>query len=284
MSESKRYYWIKLKIDFFENDAIDFLLSQNNGCEYVALYLKLCTMVANTDGALITRVGETCIPYDIKKIARDTKFFSENTIKVSLELFKNLGLIQLEQNYFKISNYENMIGSETEFAKKKRQYRKNEKIHQIEYKKRDNVRDNVRDKKGTMSDKSIEYRDIDNIEYRDIDNRDRYIGVINNTSTPKGCVRGNNNKPTLKNVIESYTKNEELRQALYDFIEMRKTSKKPLTVKALKLCLKTLDKLALDDFIKIDIVNQSIEHNWQTFYKNDENKKINKKKTDELPF
>ena len=44
----KRFYWIKLKTDFFEQDAIDFLLSQTNGSDYIALYIKLCTMTANS--------------------------------------------------------------------------------------------------------------------------------------------------------------------------------------------------------------------------------------------
>ena len=47
---SKKFYWIKLKTDFFNLDEIDFLLSQKNGCEYVVLYQMLCLQVANTSG------------------------------------------------------------------------------------------------------------------------------------------------------------------------------------------------------------------------------------------
>lgn len=74
---SKVYYWIKLKTDFFESDAIDFLLSQEDGCKYVTLYIKLCTMTSNTNGVLATKIGNILVPYTVDKIARDTKFFPQ---------------------------------------------------------------------------------------------------------------------------------------------------------------------------------------------------------------
>ena len=123
---SKVYYWIKLKTDFFESDAIDFLLSQEDGCKYVTLYIKLCTMTSNTDGVLATKIGNILVPYSVDKIARDTKFFSADIVRVALELFQNLRLIVVsENNVMKIANYESMIGSETGWAQKKRLYREN---------------------------------------------------------------------------------------------------------------------------------------------------------------
>lgn len=70
-------------------------------------------------------------------------------------------------------------------------------------------------------------------------------------------------------IIESYTENEELRNALIEFVKMRKMIKKPLTNKALTLLLtskKGLDGLASSDAEKIDIVNQTVMHSWQGFY------------------
>lgn len=58
-----------------------------------------------------------------------------------------------------------------------------------------------------------------------------------------------------------------MQDALHDFVDMRTKARKPLTVRAMKLSLNELDKLAVDDFTKIAIVNQSIMHNWLTFYK-----------------
>jgi predicted phage replisome organizer len=109
---NKVYYWIKLKTDFFESDAIDFLLSQKDGCQYVALYLKLCAMTANTNGVLASKVGNMLIPYSVEKIARDTKFFSADTVRVALELYKNLRLINVsDDNVLHIANFDAMIGN-----------------------------------------------------------------------------------------------------------------------------------------------------------------------------
>lgn len=175
---SKVYYWIKLKTDFFESDAIDFLLSQEDGCKYVTLYIKLCTMTSNTDGVLATKIGNILVPYSVDKIARDTKFFSADIVRVALELFQNLRLIVVsENNVMKIANYESMIGSETGWAQKKRLYRENKQKNpsekspkkgskntrktssKTEKKSKDKVEDIVPDKKRTLSDKRLESRD-----------------------------------------------------------------------------------------------------------------------------
>lgn len=132
---NKVYYWIKLKTDFFESDAIDFLLSQKDGCQYVALYLKLCAMTANTNGVLASKVGNMLIPYSVEKIARDTKFFSADTVRVALELYKNLRLINVsDDNVLHIANFDAMIGnSKTDEhtkklgAERQRRYRERQK-------------------------------------------------------------------------------------------------------------------------------------------------------------
>lgn len=126
-TNNKKFYWIKLRTDFFQDDSpIDFLMSQENGAQYVVLYQMLCLKTSNTNGELATHVGEMIIPYDVKKIARDTKYFDVDTVTVALELFKHIGLIFEQDNgNLMISNYSHMIGSESasKAAQKKREYR-----------------------------------------------------------------------------------------------------------------------------------------------------------------
>ena len=74
-------------------------------------------------------------------------------------------------------------------------------------------------------------------------------------------------KESVNSVISEYTENKDLQDALHGFVDMRTKARKPLTVRAMKLSLNELDKLALDDVTKIAIVNQSIVHSWSTFYK-----------------
>lgn len=77
----------------------------------------------------------------------------------------------------------------------------------------------------------------------------------------------NSKKESVNSVIAEYTENKDLQDALHDFVDMRTKVRKPLTVRAMKLSLNELDKLAVDDVTKIAIVNQSIVHSWLTFYK-----------------
>lgn len=166
---NNRFYWIKLKTNFFNREDIDFLLSQKNGAEYVVLYQMLCLNTANNNGRLETKMGEIIIPYNADKIVRDCKYFNIDTVNVAMSLYKRLGLIYEEEQdgVLKIADYEDMVGSESKWAEKKRLYRENQKKLECSYNK-DNVgdikEDNVRQE---YRDKSIEYRDID---IRDINN------------------------------------------------------------------------------------------------------------------
>ncbi|MGI5892895.1 MAG: helix-turn-helix domain-containing protein [Bacillota bacterium] len=83
--------------------------------------------------------------------------------------------------------------------------------------------------------------------------------INNNTSNKKKVSKGE----SYDDLIESYTDDDDLRQSLKAFIQMRKLIKKPLTNYALKLILNKLDKMSTDSKTKTAIVNQSVEHSWQ---------------------
>ena len=242
--EEKKYYWIKLKTNFFDLPTIDWIMSQNNGCEYIVLYQMLCLKTANTDGKLVSQIGEMLIPYDIEKIVRDTKYFSTDTVRVALDLFKNLGLIYVsDDNTMTISNYGEMVGSETSSAKRVREWREKQKTLQCNKNVTDNVTQEYRDKRLEIRDKSIEY--IDKSVNKEKEEKEK--------------------KETYVSILDSYTSNETLKSSLNDFIEMRKKMK-GFTTRAFKLALNKLDELSNDDNEKIKIVNQSVMNSWKSFY------------------
>ena len=89
----------------------------------------LCLQTANNNGELASRVGEMIIPYDPDKIARDTKYFSKDTVIVAMELLKKLNLIYTDDGIcLKIAGFENMVASETGWAKQKREQREKQKL------------------------------------------------------------------------------------------------------------------------------------------------------------
>lgn len=121
MATGKKYYWIKIKDSFMTSDKVDFLMSQTNGAEYVVLYQMLCLKCINTEGLLARKIGEVIIPFDAEKIARDCKYFKVDTVKQAFHLFSQLGMIYQETNgYLRIVDFENMVGSETDWAAQKR--------------------------------------------------------------------------------------------------------------------------------------------------------------------
>ena len=116
----RRYYWIKIKSDFFDLPTIDWLQDQKNGCEYIVLYQKLCLLSANSGGELVRRVGDMVIPYDAKKISEVTRF-KFDTVVVAMGLYKKIGLIvEREDGVFIVAGIGEMVGSETKWAEKKR--------------------------------------------------------------------------------------------------------------------------------------------------------------------
>lgn len=124
MSQNKRYYWIKLKESFMTSDAVDFLMSQPDGANYVVLYQMLCLKTINTGGRLERHIGEVIIPYDEAKIQRDTKYFTIDTVRVALTLYKSLGLIYVDNDgALCLTDHENLVGSETTWAIQKRNQR-----------------------------------------------------------------------------------------------------------------------------------------------------------------
>lgn len=123
---NQRFYWIKLTDRFMTSDTVDFLMEQKDGANYVVLYQMLCLKTVNNDGQLSRTIGEMIIPYEEEKIQRDMKWFSIDTIRVALNLYQKLGLIYRQENgTLKITNYENLIGSQTISAFKKQEQLKN---------------------------------------------------------------------------------------------------------------------------------------------------------------
>lgn len=188
-TENKRFYWIKLRENFFQQETIDWLMEQENGSAYIVLYLKMCLLTANTSGELIRTIGDMTIPYEPKKISQKTGF-DIDTVNVALSLFKHLGLIEETQGGIPVMpEVKNMVGSESESAARVRKYRKKKKALQS---------NGDVTKKALQS--NVEIRDK-RIEYRDKENREESVDV---ESKKKETVASDDG---LKDVITAYRKN-----------------------------------------------------------------------------
>ena len=128
MSDNKRYYWLKLNENFFEDDTVQWLEEQENGKEYVIFYLKLCLKSLKDDGSLIRYVGQKLIPYDVKALSRLTSTPAD-TVAVAMKTFAEIGLVEVKSTgEIYLSQIDELIGSETEVAKRVRKHRARKSI------------------------------------------------------------------------------------------------------------------------------------------------------------
>ena len=117
-----RYYWFKLKEDFFKRHDIKIIKAMPNGKDYVIFYLQLlCESLAHS-GRL--RFSDT-IPYDenMLSVVTDTNI---DIVRSAMKLFTELHLIEiLDDRTIYMSALQNMVGSTTVGAERKQLQRKN---------------------------------------------------------------------------------------------------------------------------------------------------------------
>lgn len=116
----KRYYWLKLHKDFFKRHEIRIIEDMPNGKDYILFYLKLLVESVTHEGAL--RFSDA-IPYNEQMLATITNT-NVDIVKAAMQIFIELHMIELldDQTIF-MADVENMIGSETAAAERKRKSR-----------------------------------------------------------------------------------------------------------------------------------------------------------------
>jgi len=125
MSASKRYYWLKLHDDYFDNADIKIIEAMENGEKYLLFLFKLKLKSIKTEGYL--RVTDA-IPYNEKMLATITNTdidIVRSAMKVLIE-FKLIEKLGDETLYVKC--VETLIGSETDIARRVRKYRGKKKV------------------------------------------------------------------------------------------------------------------------------------------------------------
>lgn len=198
----KKYYWIKLKTDFFDQDTIDFLMGQENGSKYVVIYQMLMLKTAQQGGVLATKANELLIPYDVKKIVRDTKYFDFDTVTIALELFKKLGLVYEEENHIlRLTGAEQIVGSEWSSAERVRKYREKKALQCNTNVTKSNAQCNtdIDIEKDIDIDKDI---DINKDINKDIENKIIYL-LSSSKNTYIGMKLENEFNETLKMMIKA---------------------------------------------------------------------------------
>lgn len=121
-NENKRFYWLKLKKDFFKRHDIRIIEAMPNGKDYILFYLKLLVESVDHEGNL--RFSET-IPYNENMLSVITNT-NVDIVKSAMKVFTELNMIELlDDSTIYMNEVEKLIGSETSVAERVRKHREN---------------------------------------------------------------------------------------------------------------------------------------------------------------
>ncbi len=246
-NDNQKYWWIKLETNFFYQNAIDFLMSQKNGSQYVVLYQMLCLETANTNGRLMTEIGNIMVKYDVEKIRRTTRYFDTDTIVVALELYRQIGLVYEEEDGFlRINNHEKMIGFQTGAAKRMQESRAKESKKEI----------------GTNQEQMFprdKILDLKEEEYISKSNKEEK-NTKKKTATKR---QPNGNQIDVEPELVYFT-DLALNETFIAFLEMRKKLKAINSDLAIKKLLNILEPY--NDNEKMLMINNSIVNSWKGLF------------------
>ena len=123
MAEAQKYYWLKLKRDFFKRHDIRIIEEMPNGKDYVLFYLKLLLESIDHEGSL--RFSDT-IPYNEQMLSVVTNT-NIDIVRSAMKLFIDLNMMSIcDDQTIYMNEVEKLIGSESKWAEKKRLQRAKE--------------------------------------------------------------------------------------------------------------------------------------------------------------
>lgn len=131
MSKGKRYYWLKLKTNFFDSKEMLRLRSIAGGDTYTIIYLKMLLLSLKTDGLLEYDGVDATQDEEIALLLRE----SLDNVKLTIAFLKRVGLLEVvNKNDFFLNQVPVLTGSEAESTVRSQKHRqlKREAVEQIE--------------------------------------------------------------------------------------------------------------------------------------------------------
>lgn len=140
---AKRYFWLKLKDDFFNQRAIKKLRKIAGGDTYTIIYLKLQLLALKNDGKIFYEGVEESF---VAEMALELGEEEENVNVTIMYMIKNNLMEELAEDEFLLPEVLSNTGSETAVASRVREYRERQKALQCNTSvtkplRRDRVRD-----------------------------------------------------------------------------------------------------------------------------------------------
>lgn len=124
---AKKFYWLKLKRDFFKRHDIRIIEAMPNGKDYILFYLKLLLESIDHEGEL--RFSDA-IPYNeqMLSVITDTNI---DIVRAAMKLFVDLRMVDvMDDQTIYMMEVDKLIGSESESAERVRRHRREVKALQ----------------------------------------------------------------------------------------------------------------------------------------------------------
>lgn len=122
---NKKFYWLKLKEDFFSQKEIKKLRRIAGGDTYVIIYLKMLLLTIKNDGIFVFEGFEENV---CEELALELDEDVEN-VKVTFNFLLRYELIkELNQYEFSLIKSKEMLGSESSSAERVRRHRRNKAL------------------------------------------------------------------------------------------------------------------------------------------------------------
>ncbi len=196
---AKRYYWLKLKDDFFTDKRIKKLRRIAGGDTYTIIYLKMMMKCMNNDGILEYDGIEDSFA---DELALDIDEDADN-VQITVNFLMQAGLLEeMGENHFLMTEVPELIGSETANAQRVRDFRNKQKALQCnadvtEVKQLCNV------EKEKEKEKDIEKRE----EKRESINYQQIADMYNDTcvSFPRLTTLSDTRKKAIRARLNTYT-------------------------------------------------------------------------------
>lgn len=244
MANDKKYYWLKLKDDFFRDKKMKKLRNIAGGDTYTIIYLKMQLLSLKNSGVLIFENVEDTFEEEIA-LEIDEKV---EDVKVCLLYLEKTGLLECKDNEYVLPQTIDCIGSETATAERMRRSRERKK--QLEM--------------------SQCYTDVTN-GYTEIE-KDIDIDIEKERREEKEIEKKEEKRKATKVATVYYPEDERLDETFKGFLEMRKKKRVPNTDRAITLAINKINDLAkrfdgtIDNEKAIKIIEQSILSGWTSIY------------------
>lgn len=271
----KRYYWLKLKEEFFLDKEVKKLRKIAGGDTYTIIYLKLMLLSLKTDGKLYFDGIEDTFA---EELALEIDEETEN-VRVTLMYLEKMRLLKvMKEDEIYLTQMDNLICSESESAQRVRKHR--EKLKQIECngymgetQPITEIEDNQGDVKALQCNSGVTNCNGDETTCNTY--TEAYANANINTKTiinKNKKEEEEEEKPVkkIKNKVfmtEYHFSDSDIVQASFDeFLKMRMATKRGMTERAIQQLKAKLEKLSKDEYEQADILDQSTFKTWSDIY------------------